>query len=80
MLLSLFTPTHKPTHLPEAYHSLKQQNLKDWEWVILPNGNNVVIPEEIQRDKRVRIVTGGENLHNVGALKRKACDAASGDA
>lgn len=80
MLLSLFTPTHKPTHLLEAYHSLKQQNLKDWEWVILPNGNNVVIPEEIQRDKRVRIVTGGENLHNVGALKRKACDAASGDA
>jgi len=80
MLLSLFTPTHNPAYLREAHNSLKLQNLQEWEWIILPNGSNVTIPEDIQRDSRLRVVSGGENLHNVGALKRKACDAASGDA
>lgn len=80
MRLSLFTPTHKPTYLVEAYRSLQLQTVTDWEWVILPNGPNVRIPDMIQRDPRVKIVTGRENLHNVGALKRAACDAATGDA
>lgn len=79
-MLSLFTPTHKPDYLVEAYNSLKLQTVEDWEWVILPNGKSVTIPEVITSDPRVKVVTGGENLHNIGALKRKACDAASGDA
>lgn len=79
-MLSLFTPTHKPDYLVEAYNSLKLQTVEDWEWVILPNGKSVTIPEVITSDPRVKVVTGGEDLHNIGALKRKACDAASGDA
>ena len=79
-MLSLFTPTHKPDYLVEAYNSLKLQTVEEWEWVILPNGKSVTIPEIITSDPRVKVVTGGEDLHNIGALKRKACDAASGDA
>lgn len=79
-MLSLFTPTHKPDYLVEAYNSLKLQTVEDWEWVILPNGKSITIPEVITSDPRVKIVSGGEELHNIGALKRKACDAASGDA
>lgn len=77
-MLSLFTPTHNPTYLLEAYNSLKLQTLKEWEWVILPNGENVTIPDPIIRDPRVRIIEDKSNLHNVGALKRKACDATTG--
>lgn len=79
MRLSLFTPTHTGAHLVEAYNSLKLQTLKDWEWVILPN-KRAVIPDEIKADRRVKIVRGGEHLDNIGALKRMACDAATGDA
>jgi glycosyltransferase involved in cell wall biosynthesis len=78
-MLSLFTPTHKPTYLVEAYNSLKLQTVENWEWVILPNGPEANIPEVITRDPRVKVVTSGSNLHNIGALKRAACDAATGD-
>jgi len=80
MKLSLFTPTHKPTYLVKAYDSLKAQTLTDWEWVILPNGPDAKIPEIIQNDVRVKIITTGDNSHNIGALKRAVCDAATGDA
>lgn len=80
MKLSLFTPTHKPTYLVAAYNSLKLQTLTDWEWVILPNGQEAKIPEVIRNDPRVKLVTTGNNSHNIGALKRSACDAATGDA
>lgn len=79
MRLSLFTPTHTGTHLAEAYNSLKLQTVKDWEWVILPN-KRAIVPEHIKNDCRVKIVSGGEHLDNIGALKRMACDAATGDA
>lgn len=79
-MLSLITPTHKPDYLVETYNSLKLQTLKEWEWVIVPNGETAKIPDVIARDSRVKIVEGGRNMHNVGALKRLACDSASGQA
>ena len=81
MLLSLITPTHNPKYLGEAYTSLKYQQGVNWEWVIAPNGEVKPddIPSDIRQDNRVRIVTGGENLHNIGALKKFTCDNAHGD-
>jgi glycosyltransferase involved in cell wall biosynthesis len=79
-MLSLITPTHKPDYLVETYHSLRLQSLQDWEWVIVPNGKTAKIPEVITRDPRVRVIDGGRGLHNIGALKRLACDSASGHA
>ncbi len=80
MKLSLFTPTHNPEYLQDAYASLRMQNYENWEWVILPNGVSTKVPENIASDPKVKVVEGKRNLHNIGALKRAACDAASGDA
>lgn len=77
MLLSVFTPTNTPTYLLEAYHSLRLQEYKNWEWVIVPNGATASIPYEIQADSKVRIVEGADGT-NIGHLKRFACNACEG--
>lgn len=79
MKISIFTPTHQPTYMVEAYNSLKLQTVQDWEWVVLPSGQNTQIPDVIKRDSRVKLVNDGRALHNIGALKRKLCKAATGD-
>lgn len=58
MLLSIFTPTHNPRHLEEAYASLNRQGDIEWEWVVVPNGPCTpdAIPEKIRNDIRVRVV------------------------
>jgi glycosyltransferase involved in cell wall biosynthesis len=78
MKLSVFTPTHLPDHLTEAYHSLLRQNYTNWEWVIVPNGSKAFIPDAIRADKRVKVVSGARRHYNIGALKRLACDNATG--
>lgn len=80
MLLSVFTPTHHPTYLLDAYHSLLRQSHREWEWVLVPSENEGrLIPEEIMRDKRVRVLSGFLGEKRIGALKRAACDQAYGD-
>jgi O-antigen biosynthesis protein len=79
MRLSLFTPTHNPKYLLDTYKSLQLQSVQDWEWIVLPNNRCADIPEPIRLDSRVRVVPGGNDT-NIGALKRKACDACSGNA
>lgn len=84
MLISAFTPTHRPKNLLEAYRSLQEQGNVPWEWVIVPNGSCTTdtIPSAIRDDDRVRIVpfTGKEKQPNIGQLKRFACDHCQGDA
>jgi glycosyltransferase involved in cell wall biosynthesis len=78
MKLSIFTPTHLPDYLCEAYNSLLRQSHTDWEWVIVPNGSKAFVPDHIRQDKRVKVVSGAERFYNIGALKRLACDNATG--
>ena len=78
MKLSVFTPTHLPDHLSEAYNSLLRQDYTDWEWIIVPNGSKAFVPDTIRADSRVKVVSGGKRLYNIGALKRLACDNATG--
>jgi glycosyltransferase involved in cell wall biosynthesis len=78
MKLSIFTPTHLPDHLCETYHSILRQNYTNWEWVIVPNGSKAFVPDHIREDERVKVVSGGERIYNIGALKRLACDNATG--
>ena len=83
MLVSIFTPTHNPKHLPETHASLQKQPDVDWEWVITPNGPAIGnIPQSILADPRVRVVPNplkeGEKPL-IGALKRFACDNCKGD-
>lgn len=56
--LSLFTPTHDPSHLLDAWGSLQLQQGVKWEWILVPNGRcrPEDIPEQIAKDPRVRVV------------------------
>jgi hypothetical protein len=54
--ISVYTPTHRPDHLLEAYESLhRQQGEVDWEWVLVPNGPAAQVPDSIGADSRVVI-------------------------
>ena len=76
MRFSVFTPTHRPDHLLEAYRSLTRQAIPDWEWVLVPN-NGCQIPDEILLDTRVKVVSFESD--KVGQLKRFACANAEGE-
>src|SRR6516164_6821201 len=69
-MISVFTPTHTPDYLVEAYNSLCAQTYQDFEWVLVPNGPDARIPEPIAQDKRVRIVALEDT--RIGALKAHA--------
>jgi len=77
---SIFTPTHRPQYLHEAYASLRRQTVSDFEWVLVPNGPDLLVPEDIRKDPRVKVhAAPPEMAGNIGALKRFACSACSGD-
>lgn len=80
MRFSIFTPTHKPDYLMEAFDSLRAQGFSDWEWVIVPNGT-AVIPDAIRAHPQVRIVPAPDWVARlgVGPLKRFACENCAGD-
>ncbi len=77
---SVFTPTHRPDYLVAVYRALARQSLRDFEWVLVPNGPSAALPEEILRDRRVKVAVAPATLDGkIGALKRFACSACSGD-
>jgi glycosyltransferase involved in cell wall biosynthesis len=82
MKISIFTPTHDPKYLMEAYQSLKAQTYKDWEWVLQPNSKSintrVKIPDEIKNDPQVRILAFTQ-ADGIGALKKLCCLQAKGE-
>jgi len=79
--LSLFTPTHDPRYLEDAYHSLRWQSYQDWEWVLVLHGVSVdQIAPSLRSDPRVRLIPGPAVQRNVGALKRFACQHCRGEA
>jgi glycosyltransferase involved in cell wall biosynthesis len=78
MKVSVFTPTHDPRWLADAYHSLQEQTYPDWEWVLVPNGG-VAIPPEISGDPRVKVYPLDMHIGRVGALKYYACSKAQGE-
>ena len=77
-MISIISPHYEKTnpYIKEAYQSLTAQTIKDWEWVIIQN-NGGEIPAEIAEDERVKV--SQSDLSGVGALKRFACQQASGD-
>lgn len=76
MLVTVFTPSHRPDHLDDCHRSLLAQTHGDWEWIVLLNGGATWQPPDA--DPRIRIVQGsGPGL--VGAQKREACALATGE-
>lgn len=82
MRFSVFTPTHDPTHLLQAYRGLKIQRLADWEWIVQPNGPTLAptfeIPEPIRADPRVRLLPWCP-ADGIGGLKKMCCLHAQGE-
>lgn len=83
MKISLFTPTHDPRWLTDAYRSLMRQAYTDWEWVLVPNGPARPLPPVVTADPRVRVVPYPRCRElrygrNIGALKGFACAACTG--
>ena len=77
-MISIFTPSHDPKYLDEAYKSLKAQTNEVWEWVVLLNGKAEWARPEY--DDRVIVAYAKPQLGDkVGALKRRAVELCSGD-
>jgi SAM-dependent methyltransferase len=74
--VSVFTPSHRPTYLNEAYASLQRQSFPDWEWIVLLNRGARWAPPE--PDPRVRVVTDN-HIRGVGQAKQRACAEAQGE-
>ncbi|HTW21237.1 MAG TPA: glycosyltransferase [Mycobacteriales bacterium] len=75
--VSVFTPTHDPRFLDDAFDSLLAQTFTDWEWIVLLNGKatNWRPPST---DPRVRTHRASSRIRGVGSAKRAACELATG--
>jgi O-antigen biosynthesis protein len=76
--VSVFTASHDIRYLDAAYQSLRQQSFSDWEWVVLLN-RKAAGWKPPEPDERVKVSRGASRLRGVGALKRAACELASGE-
>jgi O-antigen biosynthesis protein len=74
--VSVFTPSHNPQYLADAWKSLAKQTFKDFEWVLVLNGpaSTWMPPFSDDRIKVHRV----EQLRGVGAAKSYACERARG--
>lgn len=84
MLVSVFTPSHKPDWLRDCWDCLLAQTYQNWEWLVVPNGPNSDAVEATLReitggDLRAVVVHGQTDVSTIGALKRAACEKAAGD-
>lgn len=74
-MISVFTPSHDPKYLDEAYQSLLAQTDPDWEWIVLlNNGAEWDCPD----DERVYVAVD-EEKKGVGYMKRLAVTLSEGD-
>jgi glycosyltransferase involved in cell wall biosynthesis len=76
-VFSVFTPSYNSYHkIERAYNSLKNQTLKDWEFIIIddsPDDNHFDFLRKLTiDDSRVRLFRKSENNGNIGNLKNEA--------
>ena len=76
-MVSIITPTHKPTHLQRLYESIKAQTCKDFEWVVVPNNNADV--SFLPKEDWIRIVPYTKESKLIGAIKNFAFHQGKGD-
>ena len=82
-MISIITPTHKKSNIPnllELYASIVVQTYTDWEWVLYINGELELedIPTTITQHARTKIVVEHSNNTNIGYIKNRAFNLASG--
>jgi glycosyltransferase involved in cell wall biosynthesis len=79
-VVSIITPTNSLERLREAYISLATQTFTDWEWIVVANGELTEgsLPEFLDDHRVKKFTAPSETSENVGALKRFACELATG--
>ena len=75
-IFSIFTTCYKSYEkIYRAYDSVKQQTLKDWEWVILddsPEDEHFIFLKNLFKDdKRIRLYKRSENNGSIGNVKNE---------
>lgn len=76
--VSIYTPTHTPLWLQDAYRSLCRQTYKDFEWIIVPN-NGCAIPDNIRHASFVKIHDCANTKATVSELKKFAISQSTGE-
>jgi hypothetical protein len=76
--VSVFTPSHRSTHLDSCFRTLVAQTHTDWEWVVLLNGS-LRSWSPPAADARVRVVVARTRSKAIGSLKQEACALATGE-
>jgi len=77
MQVSIFTASHDVHYLDQAYASLRDQSLADWEWIVLLARK---APQwKPPDDPRVILGRARSGIRGNGGLKRAACELCSGD-
>jgi len=76
-MLSIITPTHRPTHLQRLYESIKAQTYKDFEWVVVPNNGADV--SFLPKEDWIRIVPDTSENKLIGAIKNFAFNQGNGE-
>lgn len=75
-LVSIFTPSHNPKFLDDAYNSVINQTYDNWQWIIILNNNAQWHPPV--EDNRILLIRNNY-LKGVGAAKKFACSFAAGE-
>jgi len=75
-MISVITPTHNPEHLDRVYESLLKQTCKDFEWVVVPNGDAAVM---LPNEDWIRIEPFIEKSNLIGEIKNFAFNQGKGD-
>jgi len=81
LLVSVYTPTDNAKYLKECYKSLRAQRYKNWEWILVTNGEllkSSTIPKQIRDDEAVRICSYPFPSRGIGALKGYAIQQCQG--
>jgi glycosyltransferase involved in cell wall biosynthesis len=81
---SLFTPSFNSFHkIMRVYNSLKEQTLKDWEWVIMDDSPDdkhfQFLRKHFQQDNRIRFYRHSQNNGSIGNVKNEAVSLCRGE-
>jgi len=85
MKFSVFTPSHDLKHIDKPLNSLSEQTFKDFEWVLLLNGeaqkDRKSLEEKIKKKKiKYKIVESFQvENKNIGYLKKECCNNSQGE-
>jgi hypothetical protein len=74
---SLFTPSYNSFHkIMRVYQSLKEQTLKDWEWIIMDDSPDdkhfQFLRTNFNNDNRIRFYRHSQNNGSIGNVKNEA--------